>query len=1385
MSDQLVGPAGQKLVAAEAESPTSSPASPSSIFASYAAGSLSAPATPSGSQSVAAKVGLARRKWTLRRAVASSLSMPEDSDEMQHELLRQTKVNVASAASKLHFHHLGDAPEGNVALDGASPGLVNRLGYHPAYERGSRFADASMVRVVLAPITLTSASQQQERKEEVNAHVPASDVIMRGDSDSDSDSDDGYGSDEVMSPNPSATLEGFEAVASVLEKQKEMTLADLFEDYSAYKESVLKRGAAKDEEKEDKRTPLPNLNWNQNKVRMKYQMQRDIQLAVEEVRGGGVQFIERKDESSDDDFSDGFTSQDGQWNGLRVYLQPLLTVGIVRMSDIAKRKNLLKRESFLNGLFSELSGRFQSILFAILPFDDSAVVPSLSNSYSENHQLKWYIQQNKAFNRKSENKYTEIRSNLEMVMPRLSARLVFWVEEWLLQASPASLNITTPIDVILSAEAAIKSEPEPNTKSTSNIGRLRKELGDYCLCMGSPDDALVHYAVALDISKECDDILWHAAALEGACAADVCAFLGGLESHRGARKRAIKPSKVAQLWLSVRQACEQASALYHGLPSLKNGVLLKLAEFGCQLISHCPTEYTKREIVTQIERYMEAAIDTIPDLKKTAGKSACAFCLHDAANIYLKINKRRKAAYLMLMSASSLTDEHASWALLSTLSAGHMYGLENDATHSLRILKSLLLEPGDCLSTENLPSVPHLCKWPMILQTVQLGIVSLGLAHANHLQVARAAFYFLVLYQTLGPKSFRLDKKSWIWVFKCISQVQKGLSAGLENVHISSVSIGQEEAIYEEQKYSLKFAEHFRLADNSISECDEKELEQGKLTHKRKTSAFLYAPFEEQASAAEENSVGSVLMVPVGEKVVVDVVLFNPFPLGLLLWCQVCAEHVDDDASLEDVISFSRAVKLQAFSRKVCSFHLLPHQKGELRVTGCRFRLGQFGWFQNWIGKPEKAAIKVIDELPLLKLSASGGTGNHKRVEVANISEAAVEKMRCSLQNPASDIDRGIDLGGIEDILNKDVLSHLPISCGQSYTFPSFLQTEHHMSSSGGTSGVEMVGRIVAVDIVLNYVGSSGKVSRQLRQHVYCQCSLPLEVVTASASSIVRTLGGKCNDTGGWETEHVCDAMVVLLLKNASAFPITATFTFSKTKIRSNQGSDTRDDGMLKSTSATVDQLASRKVAITVPHFLIPQLIGRSKYEIAQDVSSLFSVDVSHIADNASAPFSTSAGIQSLRNSVLGQIASMEYFPLRLSSRTDCSQCSLSPGKSSSSQCKEFSVDVSVENISQSPVLVSLVFADDYETHSSGIRGSGIVLCGVSGVHGVRVDASGGSYHHKVVAMSCEPGGGEPSHPVAGDGNLSLPVRVTAHVMLDGDGQSAPAVSKTFRLPLC
>jgi Transport protein Trs120 or TRAPPC9, TRAPP II complex subunit len=79
-----------------------------------------------------------------------------------------------------------------------------------------------------------------------------------------------------------------------------------------------------------------------------------------------------------------------------------------------------------------------------------------------------------------------------------------------------------------SGVASVLNAAVPNIKKLQS-GRLRKFMGDLCMQVCSPVDALAHYSAAIADGRQCSDSLWLAGSLEGYAAA-ILTLLGSKPS---------------------------------------------------------------------------------------------------------------------------------------------------------------------------------------------------------------------------------------------------------------------------------------------------------------------------------------------------------------------------------------------------------------------------------------------------------------------------------------------------------------------------------------------------------------------------------------------------------------------------------------------------------------------------------------------------------------------------------------------------------------------------------------------------------------------------------------------------------------------------------------
>ena len=64
-----------------------------------------------------------------------------------------------------------------------------------------------------------------------------------------------------------------------------------------------------------------------------------------------------------------------------------------------------------------------------------------------------------------------------------------------------------------------EEKPEQRTLKRKKKGRFCKIIGDYCLMVGSEDDALEYYKEGFELLKKLDDYLWMMAIEQGRAAA--------------------------------------------------------------------------------------------------------------------------------------------------------------------------------------------------------------------------------------------------------------------------------------------------------------------------------------------------------------------------------------------------------------------------------------------------------------------------------------------------------------------------------------------------------------------------------------------------------------------------------------------------------------------------------------------------------------------------------------------------------------------------------------------------------------------------------------------------------------------------------------------------
>ena len=786
--------------------------------------------------------------------------------------------------------------------------------YHPPYEYGADFTAASTVKANLVPLVLggeaASSSEAQDSK--------------------------------------------IKATALRIESQKTAMLRDL---YPFYKE--LKANAPKSESEK----ALPNLDWTGSHLRFKHLLCSELRFGTGALDGAesasgessatGAPHLVGKDSAKpkEEESSVPLTKQ---WECLRLYMQPLITLGFIHedpelpaTAAAQSKTTAVMENSWLSVLFREMSEAFPALVYFIVRMDESVDVLKLLSGKGGEAKATIFTKYHQALGHLSSSGLSssthpaeassawdhETRCSLDSVMQRVGASLILAMEHWITNASPASLALTTPLDLLrtgdLGASSISISEHERvSHMKYSHIGRLKKELGDYCLCVQSPDDALVHYSAALDVTKECEDLLWHACSLEGTCAVDVCAFF----RDNSDVTEPVAQKKLEQLWLSIRQACEQAAGLYKSLPTLRASLLLKAAHFGSQLKAFNTKSWTFKFMTQmQIERYIDEVVDALPSLQLISSEESAAFCLLDISKIYSLCSKKKKSAQFMLLAASSFPDTHKDLILHLTVCAGHVYGLDNDFA---RFCDWQLLKRHDILdlyssSLQTLKGpTSHVLRWPKLIHTVQFGIVSNALSGGKRLLAARAAFYFLHLWVSRLSKD-KMENRTFQWLFRVIGNP------------------GGQDQLHQEDRYSLSL-----LCSADVLEVP------GKVTRKEKEKraknrVFLYCPEETK----EEPEGAAAFLVKSGSAVKFRTILRNPFPVGLKILCKLVVRLTKGEVM---TTTFTEVVTVRADKDSEAVLRFTPVaecDQSEVRVVGCSFRLGNFTWTQNF---PYSFAFVVV-----------------------------------------------------------------------------------------------------------------------------------------------------------------------------------------------------------------------------------------------------------------------------------------------------------------------------------------------------------------------------------------------------------------------------------------
>jgi len=126
----------------------------------------------------------------------------------------------------------------------------------------------------------------------------------------------------------------------------------------------------------------------------------------------------------------------------------------------------------------------------------------------------------------------KLQYHMGVMMNDFAACVLMELEKWMLNASPAMINMSTwldsaefavPVSTLEEVQKRLTSDEEVARKRRH--GRLRKAMGDHCMLAGSPKNAAEHYSTAIDLSRAVNDFIWLGAAIEGQISCKVMSTL--------------------------------------------------------------------------------------------------------------------------------------------------------------------------------------------------------------------------------------------------------------------------------------------------------------------------------------------------------------------------------------------------------------------------------------------------------------------------------------------------------------------------------------------------------------------------------------------------------------------------------------------------------------------------------------------------------------------------------------------------------------------------------------------------------------------------------------------------------------------------------------------
>lgn len=296
------------------------------------------------------------------------------------------------------------------------------------------------------------------------------------------------------------------------------------------------------------------------------------------------------------------------------------------------------------------------------PFDNQAALPAVSNSRS----LIMFPPDDDT----NDNAVTCF--HCQVVMSEMAVRVILHFEglissgEHIMKAKagkyPAWVLATTAFD-----DPSDNADPKKLKKRMS--GRIQKLIGDMCMQVCSPRDALEHYNIACADCKANNDAVWYASALEGAAAAIM--LLWELDQPledfiRELRDAEDEAGRAERIYRSVEEKVLDALAIYS---KQQNFAMLEVEL--CFKFARTLATSTKHVQHSRTLDYLLRAL-SVPGL----GMQQQIECTLEAGLLCKRMGLWRKQAlfmYLASLLSADLGNDHASHAIARC--AAQLYGV--------------------------------------------------------------------------------------------------------------------------------------------------------------------------------------------------------------------------------------------------------------------------------------------------------------------------------------------------------------------------------------------------------------------------------------------------------------------------------------------------------------------------------------------------------------------------------------------------------------------------------------------------------------------------------------------------------------------------------------